>query len=272
MWTNSDLEEIQREIHEFRSRAKRILSPGEALDKISGIFGSVLSFSVMTHFYPKGTVFFRARAVPEADREIPLQMMAKVQDAWDPPPEFVTRQGRLNAIGQSLLYCCPHDPWLAVCEAQALQSQNVAVIVYSSIVDVKVAKIGDNRSEHQKGDPKADLFYKFLDEEFSKIASDGEESVYSISAAIADTFFNYPEQDAWCYRSVRSHDKLNVAFLTGRSQHCLRLRGAMICDVRESKEGSLAVKFVVDFDPSSGAARYHPVGSDHQKILFPEIS
>ncbi|NUG01989.1 hypothetical protein, partial [Acinetobacter oleivorans] len=99
---------------------------------------------------------------------------------------------------------------------------------------------------------------------------DGEEYRYTLTRVIADTFYNYPNQDAWAYRSVQSRDKCNVAFLPGKSKDCLELVGVMICDLSKSTHNSLSVNYVIDFD-SDGNAHAHAIGSPEQQRIFPEI-
>nr|WP_240158291.1 RES family NAD+ phosphorylase [Pantoea sp. Tr-811] len=180
-------------------------------------------------------------------------------------------QGRLNGVGQSTLYCCPNDFELAIDEARARDSKYIAVMVYKSVRQVKVAVLGDYEGSSLSKDEGSRMFYSFLDEEFSRLVASGEEGRYSITRAIADTYFNYPEQDAWCYRSVQSPEKFNVAFLPGKSKVNLDLIGVMICEPSKAGASSLGVKIVVDFDPETGEALYHAIGSDAQKKIFPEI-
>jgi len=160
---------------------------------------------------------------------------------------------------------------LAIDEARARGYNRVAIIVYRSLRTVNVAVIGDYESSSLPKDQLSRIFWSFLEEEFGRDVPKGHEGRYSITRAVADTIFNYPEQDAWCYRSVQSPSKFNTAFLPGRSRQCLELSGVMVCDLSASLPGQLKVKCVVDFDSDTGAARYHPIGSDRQKSLFPEI-
>jgi hypothetical protein len=95
--------------------------------------------------------------------------------------------------------------------------------------------------------------------------------LYLLSEVIADSFFNYPDQDAWVYRSVADKTKFNCAFMPGRSRSCLKFHGVMICNSDAALRGEIVVGLVVDFDEGEGLARYHVVGSDAQRVLFPSI-
>lgn len=262
--------EIRSRILDFRAIAQNGISDKDCIKAVSSIFGNVFSFATETKTYEQGTTFFRARAIPSNDTINPTQIIQTVGDAWEPPSHIVKVQGRLNSINQSILYCCADDPNLAIDEARARDHTHVAIMVYKSFRPIRVAMLGNYNESTLPKDHKSNLFYSFLEEEFSRIVLPGEEGRYSITRAIADTYFNYLEQDAWCYRSVQSPEKFNVAFLPGRSKFKLGLIGVLICNLSESSIGTLSVKFVVDFDKNSGEARYHAIGSEEQKKIFPE--
>ncbi|WOC16361.1 hypothetical protein MP213Fo_18430 [Pseudochrobactrum sp. MP213Fo] len=259
-------------IDAFRERAVEGIPDGECVSEVSNLFGESYSFDTALHNYKAGTTFYRARAIPDDDTLLPLRTMSQVGDAWEPPAHVVKQQGRLNACGQSILYCCADDPQLAINEARARFNKHIAIIVYKAKRPINFSIIGGPRQPSKIHDPRSNLFYSFMEDEFSIFVSQGEEGRYSITRAIADTFYNYPEQDAWCYRSVQSNEKFNTAFLPGKSKGCLSLSGVMICNLQDSLAQSLSVKLVVDFDGTTGCARYHKIGSLEQKSIFPEIS
>lgn len=256
---------------EFRRRSKDGLSDEDSKIALSLIFGSSFSFPVRQLNYGTGTTFFRARAIPRGGLNPVLDVISKVGDAWEPPPNVVRVQGRLNAINQSVLYCCPLDINLAIDEARARQNDLVAIMVYVSKRPINVALLGNFECLQISQDHGSELLYYFLNEEFSRNVLPGEEGRYSITRMIAESYFNYPGQDAWCYRSVQSPDRCNVAFLPNKSQFCLQLRGVMICEPRVLIGGNPNVKSVIDFDENSGIARYHRMGSREQMEIFPEI-
>ena len=271
--SNINAKEIARRIGEFRRRAEVGVQDTDCIKEISLIFGDVYSFPVEEmKTYAVGTKFFRARAIDDEDTIIPLRTIGSVTDAWEPPAEYVRIQGRLNRIGQSILYCCPEDPILAIDEARARGNKHVAIMVYRSVRVVNVTLLGDYENSTLPKDHISHMFFSFLEEEFGREVPSGQEQIYSITRTVADTFFNYPEQDAWCYRSVQSPQKFNTAFLPGKAKQCLELSGVMICDLGATLPDQLCVKAVVDFDRDTGEARYHAIGSNEQKQLFPEIS
>lgn len=264
-------DEIQKRILDFRSQAEQGISDETCINSVISIFGNAFSFATEMKSYAQGQTFYRVRTIPPDDTNIPLKTIQRIEDAWEPPAQFVRAQGRLNKIGQSILYCCPDDFNLAIDEARARNSKHIAVIVYKSFRPISVAVLGDYDNSSLPKDERSRLFYSFLNEEFSRLVPTGSEGRYSITRAIAETYFNYPEQDAWSYRSVQSPEKFNVAFLPGKSKNSLNLIGIMICEVDASTKNSLKVKLVIDFDEKSGDARYHAIGSKEQIRVFPEI-
>jgi len=203
-------------VQEFRRRAEAGIQDGDCVNEITSIFGDIYLFPYEMRTYPKETKFFRARPINDDDTKIPLQTISRVTDAWEPPAEIVKTQGRLNKVKQGILYCCPGDPDLAIDEARARGNKFVAIMVYCSVRTINVAVLGDYSISKIPKDKMSHMFYSFLEEEFGRDVPKGHEQRYSITRAVAETFFTYPEQDAWCYRSVQSPLKFNAAFLPGR--------------------------------------------------------
>ncbi|HGN1291676.1 TPA: hypothetical protein ACKRL0_000492 [Proteus mirabilis] len=269
--SNIDDNEIKKRIENFRSNIEKGVLQDNIIPELTSIFGDLYSCPTEMGCYEIGTTFYRVRPIPLDDTIIPLKTIGKIEDAWEPPTGFIKVQGRLNNVNESILYCCPNDFELAIDEARARNNKYVAVIVYKSSRPIWYSMLGNYENSRLPKDDKTKLFYSFLNDEFSIIVNSGEENRYSITRAIATTFFNLPNQDAWCYRSVQSSEKFNVAFLPGKSKDCIELVGVMICTPSSSADGTLKVFYVVDFDEESGVARYHSLGSEKQKELFPEI-
>lgn len=269
--SNIDDNEIKKRIENFRSNAEKGVLKDNIISELTSIFGDLYSCPTEMKRYEIGTTFYRVRSIPLNDTTIPLKTIGKVEDAWEPPSGIIKVQGRLNDINESILYCCPENFELAIDEARARNNKYVAVMVYKSFRPIWYSVLGDYENSGLSKDDKTKLFYSFLNDEFSIIVNSGEENRYSITHAIATTFFNLPNQDAWCYRSVQSSEKFNVAFLPEKSKDCIELVGVMICTPSSLAEGTLKVFYVVDFDEKSGIARYHSLGSEEQKKLFPEI-
>lgn len=270
--SNMDASTIKERIEKFRRRAEMGMSDEDCMNELSSIFGNIYSFPVESRTYPTGTQFFRARPMADEDTRLPLNIIRKVDDAWEPPAEFVRTQGRLNRVGQGVLYCCPGDPHTAIDEARARDRKRVALMVYRSCRPVQVAVMGDYAGSGLPMDGATRMFYEFLDQEFARAVPSGQEARYSITRAVAETFFTYPNQDAWCYRSVLSPTRFNTAFSPDRARSCLKLIGAMICRTEKTAHDLLKVDAVVGFDDMTAEPQYHLIGSEGQKEVFPEIT
>ncbi|MFW1765901.1 RES domain-containing protein [Acinetobacter bereziniae] len=258
-----NIEEIKKRIDRYRN-GELICSDG----LFSDIFGENFKVVVGLKIFPKGLNLYRARSIPDSDHFVPLKTISRVEDAWEPPAEIIKTQGRLNKVGESILYCCPNDPMLAIVEARAQGNKRVAIMNYKTTKDLTVACLGDYEHSDLPKDEGTKLFYSFLNDEFSQDIKHGEEYKYCLTQSIADSYFNYPNQDAWYYRSVQSSEKFNLAFLPGKAKSNLELIGVMICDLNRTKDGKLSVVSFVDFDHETGEAQYHLGVSEIQKKFF----
>lgn len=251
--------EIKKRIEQYHNGdITNINGDGLFLD----IFGEHFRFPIESRYFKKGEEFFRARAIPDNDHVAPLKTISKVEDAWEAPNEIIKVPGRLNKVGQSILYCCPHDPFLAIDEARATGNRRVAIIKYRSIKDISFGSLGDYKNSRLPKDEGTELFYSFLESEFARDIQPGDEDQYKLTQSIADSYFNYPNQDAWYYRSVQSSEKFNLAFLPGKAKSCLELVGVMICDVSMSQDNKLCILSFVDFDHETGEANYYPANHE----------
>lgn len=264
-----NINEIKRRI----SKYQKDRAAGQVVDNdglFSSIFGDRYSYAAESSLIPKGTDFYRVRSIPDDDHFFPSKTIAKLSDAWEAPAEYIKTPGRLNKVNQSILYCCPWDPNLAIEEARARNNKLFALMHYISIRDIQAANIGNYENSGLSKDESTRVFYKFLEDEFSTVVPEGQESRYKLTQAIAESLFNLPEQDAWRYRSIQSPEKFNVAFLPDKAKSCIKLIGVLICDL-SVYEDKYVVRAVLDFDNETGEARLHQIGSERQKELFPDI-
>ncbi|WP_454666690.1 RES domain-containing protein [Acinetobacter calcoaceticus] len=265
------VKEIKKRIARFHARKKDKSLNENMIFELTSIFGNHYSVPCEQLEIPYGVEFFRARGIPSDDNSIPFKTISHIGDAWEPPSNFVRYPGRLNNINQSILYCCPHDPMLAIQEARASENQFVAIIKYVAVRNINISVLGNYTNSTLPKDKLTKLFYNFLDKEFSQDVPTGEEERYAITRSAADTFSNLPGQDAWLYRSVQSPKKFNVAFLPNKQKECLKLIGVMIWELNKAEKDKFKVLHVIDFDKLTGVAQYHEMGSEHQRKIFPEL-
>jgi hypothetical protein len=127
--------ELQDKICAFRRLPVRRLTREELCEEISNVLcfetpnGKISLLTPGMGFYPPGTRFFRVRALKTDDSKIPLRDMRVELDAWN-PPAHVVGQGRLNRMGESLLYTSPVNPKVAVEEMKIDDGSNFFLIVY----------------------------------------------------------------------------------------------------------------------------------------------
>jgi len=226
--------------------------------------------------YPKDTPFFRVRKL--SDRNVPPTNMQKLNDLWEPPAECVTTLGRLNKVGESLLYTVPGDPMVALKEMKIKPDDFFALIKYTALSDIKVNIIGGEYNYNECGltDEHAitvhEIYNDFLRDEFSRDVGEGTEYLYKVSEIIAKSFFDLPPedvQDAWCYSSIQDKTKYNVCFRPEIAHKKLKLNGVILC--KRSNEDNIIPIVCGAVDYSSGKILYDTLGSKMQKEIFPEI-
>ncbi|OLS39193.1 hypothetical protein BTR25_13530 [Bacillus sp. MRMR6] len=197
------------------------------------------------------------------------------QDAWNPPANIIKAMGRLNKVNESLLYTAPGDPLVAIKEAKVKDGEFFSLIVYKARDEIKVNRIGNFERIEQLTELenlKLRLLINFLRDEFTKDVGQGTEYLYRVSERIAKDYFDLPPkvaQDAWLYPSVAKKESFNVCFRPELAKELLDLQGVVIC--RLSDKGIESKAIANGFD-DEGIFKYHAIGSQLQKQVFPEIT
>lgn len=198
---------------------------------INGISMSMLM--PMFSYYKRNTIFYRIRKVVNNDCVFPIITLQVEQDVWNPPAQFVTKLGRLNKIGEPLLYTCPESPIPAVLETRIPEGERFCLIEYEAIKDVKVVNIGvwkSNPDLSEEENLKMRMMMNLLGDLFSRDVGDGTEFLYRLSERIAKDYFDLPleVQDGWCYPSVAFKLFLNVCFRPEIAKSVLRVKDILI--------------------------------------------
>lgn len=275
---NIDELELMRKIQKFRKLNFQQMKNEEVSKAILDVltFNNEFRYITNTHSYPADTKFFRVR--PLEGSLIPNKNLSTLSDFWNPPEKAVKKYGRLNKIGESLLYTAPINPFVSIKEMKLEQGIFYALIIYRAKHAVKVNLIGGDYDYNELGikDKKAilvhEMYNNFLRDEFSRDVGVGTEYLYKISEIIAKDYFDLPPrvvQDAWSYSSVQDKTMYNVCFRPDIAKEILELQGAIIAK-NINPEEIIAVAVAHGFD-NNGIAQIHEIGSDVQKQYFPEI-
>ncbi|MFK3992947.1 hypothetical protein [Staphylococcus capitis] len=235
------------------------------------------SYFVNLATYPKNTEFFRVRTF---NKDIKLnQIMQTSQDFWNPPKSLVRNFGRLNKIGESLLYTTPGDPLICINELKIEPDQVFVLIKYSAINDIKVNIIGGEYN-YEKLNIKSkkaifihEMINNFLREEYSREVGIGTEHLYKTSEIIAKSFFDLPPeeiQDAWAYISTIDKKSYNVCFRPEIAKKKLQLDGAIVASV-DVMNNIKCFCVTSGYDEEDKKTYFHEIGSDYQKKIFPNI-
>lgn len=160
--------------------------------------------------YKEGMRFFRIR-------EYFGENYTSINQLLYAPSEFVTRMGRLNNIGQSILYVSK-DPVTPFYELKATVGNAYTVICY----EVKEKQsllayiIGGGTYENDKslteqGKINSKIIDQFFYSEFTKDVLPGQEHLYKITNMLAKNFFDMPGCEAYEYPSVALNRNPNLA-------------------------------------------------------------
>lgn len=264
---------VHDKIRYFRSLNIKNLSNSEISKEIADVLcvGGMFIYRPNIATYPSGTEFFRVRKLSIHDNNF-----KKYSDFWEPPQNCVKNYGRLNKVGEALLYVSPMNPWTAINEMKIDEDSPFALIKYVSNSDVKVNIIGGVCDYTTLGFTNKnaifihEIYNDFFRDEFSRDVGVGTEHLYRVSEIIAKQYFDLPPrdaQDAWAYSSVQDKTKYNVCFRPEIAHDLLNLHGAMICRI---KNDDIMVHCIA-VGTENEDIKYCQLGSEEQQHLFPEI-
>lgn len=226
--------------------------------------------------YPPNTIFYRVRKLKGSI--VPDDNMKTYNDFWEPPQHCVTSLGRLNKVGESLLYVVPYDYKIALQETHVKKDEFFALIKYVSKGPIKVNIIGGNYDYSNLGLTNLDaitvheMYNNFLRDEFSRDVGVGTEYLYKISECIAKSYFDLPGrvvQDAWAYSSIQDKNRYNVCFRPEIAHDLLELKGALICKTNNLDDLNIACVAIGDLETNS--VQYYRFNTYFHNSLFPEF-
>ena len=136
--------DLIRKINKFRNLNFQNMSDNDICKAISDVLLHYGMFLYMSNIrsYPANTKFYRVRELK--DSLIPNGSLRILSDFWNKPADKVDNYGRLNKIGESLLYTAPINPFVAINEMKLKKNVFYALIIYKAKLDVKINVIGGN--------------------------------------------------------------------------------------------------------------------------------
>lgn len=276
----TSIDELYDRIEEFREIDLKTISDKELKKRIKQVISYNLKnksyggYFVHIATFKTGTPFYRIRKFDTSDLNFVLTKMRTEKDAWEPP--VVKNRGRLNNIGESLLYTCPYSQETAVEEMKIREGEIFALMTYEAKEDIEALKIGEwkeNRNLSKEQNQKLRIINNFLYSEFTKDVGIGTEYLYRVSEIITKDYFNFlplEKQHAWCYPSVQLKKAYNVCFRTNIHKKVLGLKGVSLCIIKkvDSENRIGVIKAALDFD-DKGEFIYNAPDVNNMDILFP---
>lgn len=219
----------------------------------------------------EGTTLFRARRLhPDEDGMCTLTE----HDFWEPSEPLVKNYGRLNVIGESVLYTNFANPWTVHKEINITPGDDFLLIAYQSIADFEFEQIGLNdphHAEHLKG--LSDHAYQtymtinsFLESEFTRVVPDGSEAIYRSTNTILKTYFG--SHKIWAYPSIKGCPGLNICFSKDKAHKLLEIQGAAICNMDKLGNIDFKLSFLHRYN-DEGHALFCDTRHSEQPFIMP---
>lgn len=197
----------------------------------------------------------------------------KTEDLWHPKPELITKLGRVNEIGSSILYTS-QDPRTALFESSLSPGQHVVVSeiilkeneklnlqhigLFEELPNPRIQNFRQERDKNlisqgfnQNGIHNIHLIHRLLAEEFMRNVIAGNENEYSVSVAISKFLLSYEECDGLIYPSKKSRNDYNIAIKPSSADKKLKIKkcyGLQIGDSNNETISFLHIKSAEDID------------------------
>lgn len=224
------LEELRQRIELFESRPQGTLTEDELRNGVYNTVGTgnrgPLTFAKSGMAIAEGTSFFRARYISD-----PSKQLLTTGDVWEPKPEQVTKTGRLNALGEPILYTSLGTPVTAVMECRFEVNDVFAMSRFEARTDFRSTFIGlDPLLPHlgEEDRAKVHAIQSFLDRSFSYTVGPENLDAYRLSRLLALEFWDLPPQevDGWAFRSIMDSTERgwNFSFIPNVGRRALRYK------------------------------------------------
>ncbi len=262
--------DLLEKVRSFRRLNVRTLSDQDLQAEIQKVLqvGNEAMLRIPYSVFPKGTDFFRARRA--ADLILPIGCARIAEDAWAPPSACVQIAGRLNKIGEPLLYTCVGNVTTPLRELRLREGDCAAMFAFRATKEVQATTMGvTDLAPGYTSDERAkiNIITDFLYNEFTREVGQGTEHLYRPAEMIAKSYFDMPIQDAWVYPSVQSRSSMNAVFRPEAAKSCLSLRGVMLGVV--DPDGHFLIKGVGI--AKDGIFNYYRPDAEEARSVFPQL-
>lgn len=188
--------------------------------------------------YKEGTKFYRVR-------EYCGKEFTNLSELLYVPSKLVTKRGRINNIGESILYVSL-DKVTPFFEVKAEEGKAYCLISYEICENekIQVSKIGNNTIDssmklNKQGEINFKIIDQFFNTEFTKEVGKGTEYLYRVSTTIAKNFFDVPNSDGYEYSSVALNRNSNLAIKPKSVDKKLKVIGAENIIIKKMEEDKI---------------------------------
>jgi hypothetical protein len=166
--------------------------------------GLSMKYSTIPYSINPGFLY-RARSNWDNNNKSVIDIFTNSDDLWAPLPNNIHKQGRCNNIGQSLLYCCVHDPTITLFELSPEENTEMTVMEYEvkgnigplGVLGIKeISLLGDDFKKifgnHFDKLPQAS---NELDDFLSSVFNIRDNEIYNLTNAITRIFLSDQKAD-----------------------------------------------------------------------------
>lgn len=205
---------------DFFDKNRSSLSYSNSKDRIKKVImvehksTAASTFGLESRTMMPGSIFWRSRIVDSFKDSL------KESEFWAPPDYCVKGPGRVNHVGQSVLYTALH-PSTTAREVRSKSGNKLIVISYELIRGVDVAWV-DRRFKNvgysEETFKKIEKINQFISKNLRKIGHDA----YVFSATFANHFLPH-EYAGWVFKSTIDNSGLNYCFKPNRIDAALKI-------------------------------------------------
>lgn len=222
---------------------------------------------------------WRARQLQGGALTLPIAEMNGDSDVWEAPADRVRYRGRLNDIGESILYCSVGDAAVAMVEARVPVGSQFALIRYETTRSITLTSIAGDAPP--PGLPEGLLtahraVVAFNREIFIREFDGRDNLTYVLSNRLVKDSYDLPDElvDGWTFPSIARGSGWNAAFRPAKARGCMRVVGVAYCTARSSALlGPTMDGHLFSSGPEMGQVdfRWSGMGGPVQVSLFPEF-